>query len=63
MRFNMNENENELKSYVTASQMHKSMHIILCFDTDFIYAGIAVHSTRSTLSFSAPYFELQRIVN
>lgn len=63
MRLYMNENENEPRSYVTTSQMHKSMHIILWFDADFIYAGGAVHSTRSNLLFSAPYFKLQFIVN
>ena len=35
MRLYMNENENEPRSYVRASQMHKSMHIILWFDADF----------------------------
>jgi hypothetical protein len=66
MRFYMNENENESsereKSYVRASQMHKSMHIILCTLIQILYMRqhSAVHSTRSNLSFSAPYFELQR---
>ena len=49
------------ESYVTASRMHKSMHIIpRALIQILMYAGIAVDSTRSNLSFAlvAPISEL-----